>query len=327
MKNTRLEMSKRLLEQVYPEGGFTLIERSATNAKAAGVRFKALAPGIELDDSMPYSYMVINLKRGKFYFGISWATGEGSSRDGVTHQDDTYTGSPSERNSYRRMLEKQAPHDFLMVVYAQDKTPEGYGGWSTKERNKWLESTLGEGERYAIKKARELLGQHWEGGAVLNVGDGGVGVCGSDAKPVIDLMNPETLANPWSSNAEMAQGLGVFRANISEKCLANAALIRDGNRLKASPPRRGITPLTGTALMYLEDFQQLLGEGYSVEIEQGHMANTCKSCGTPIVRGETQFKRAMYCQTCYNPVLNRAREREWYANRTPEQVERNICNG
>lgn len=280
MKTTtelRQRTALMLLHEVYPEGA-TLIVCNKDKAQKSGVMFRALAPGISLDQSGPFSYVVINLKRRMFYHGISWAMAPGGSRDGITFETDAYTGSPN-YSSYRTMLDRQSPHDFLLIVTEVFDTPDGYADMDCKGQRSVLEKTLGESEKYAIKRSRDLFGQYGKGGRTLNIGGGGLngsfipggmsaesnpnyGKKGSDhhcSIPVIELVSGKV----YGGVGEAQRQTGVCNQTIVKQAKSNKAKIVDGEMLLV--PNITGSSATGTCWVYLSDFQCVVASGKSVQ--------------------------------------------------------------
>lgn len=214
------KLVKRMLGNLFPDESPTLIECNDDKAIKSGVRFRALVPGIELTDSSPFAYTVFNLSDGSVYHGISWAMGEGHSKEGLTFADCDYTGSPC-GSDYKEKRDNLTPEHFLMIIHTLVPTPEGYGGWSEKVQREWLQENLGQLESDLIAwsrdKYRGVTSNKSNGG--INGGGGGV----EHSLETCDAMSDDRKGKP----SGRGQAIYIKESNGSEHIFGSATEAAD----------------------------------------------------------------------------------------------------
>lgn len=225
--------------------------------------------GVNITDSHPYLYLMLNIPRGKAYAGLSYATGKTHCREGRDHTVDFYSGSPQDHNAMQGWIETDPPEHFVKVIVQNFPLPKNYARWGEKRKRQWLEDNLGQGEKELIQYIRDKWGNHNENenGVLTNVSDGGInggGSCGlgedhPDSIPVIELVTGKV----YAGLAEAERGTGINHCVISTQSTHNAKKVLKGKMLTTSS-RPGL--IGRTCWMRLPEFQDAISRGQSVEV-------------------------------------------------------------
>ena len=239
--------------------------------------------GVNITDSDPYLYVMLNIPRRKAYAGLSYATGKTHCRAGRDHTVDFYSGSPTDMNHMNVWLKTDPPEHFVKVIVQNFPVPDNYARWGEKRRRQWLNDNLGQGERELIAYIRDKWGDmnKDDKGVLTNVGDGGLcggqftsegttgennhmyGMRGTDSpasKPVIEMVTGKT----YGTMLEAVQDLGTDRKSIYNHIRRNREKISRGQMLTATVYKN--SSVNGVCIVSLDDFTDALNKGTPLNV-------------------------------------------------------------